>query len=477
MYFPKILILSSVSFIAGIFLSSFYEDIAKYLPILFILGFCLAVSFSWTKNTLPIALIFIFIGFGSFWFNISDVRESTELSSFRGTVIKQPELREKSAHFVLSGGVLLITERHAEYQYGDILEIMGKITPPEPFGKFDYPGYLAKEGIYWVAYRPKVEVVGHEKMYKEIIVTFRERASEYLSQSLPQPHSSIAAAMLLGEKREIPPEWQDKLSAAGVRHITAVSGLHVTVVTAIVTVLFAGLGRRRSLPFVAGAISFFVLMTGLQASAIRAGIMGGCLIFAKIFGRMSSSARSVIIAASLMLLLNPLLLRYDIGFQLSFLAVIGIIQLSPLIEKKLSFLPSLVREITAMSFAAYIFTLPVIIYHFGKVSLVFLATNLLIIPVLYIIMLLGFAFIILSFVSGAIASIILLPFWFFTAYLVRVVDFFAGLPWSSTILTIEPVTIIIFYLLLALAWKKNSDDVRLVLNKNSGRSADYVDKI
>lgn len=458
----KILLLSSVSFIAGIFLASFYESAGRYLPALFILGFCLAISFDPVRTVLPAVLVLIFIGIGSFWFNLFDIRESSELSSFRGTVIEQPELREESAHFVLSGGLLLVTERHVEYGYGDVLEIKGRITPPEPFDGFDYPGYLAKEGISLVAYRPEVKVVGHKKMSGGAIIAFKDRASDYLTRSLPQPQSSIATAMFLGEKREISSEWRDRLSAAGVRHITAVSGLHVTVVATIVSVLFAGLGKRRSLPFIALAIFLFVLMTGMQASAIRSGIMGGSLILAGIFGRMNSSSRSVVIAASIMLLFNPLLLRHDIGFQLSFLAVIGIIRFSPAIEARLSFLPPVAREVTAMSLSAYLFTLPAVIYHFGETSLVFPVTNLLIVPVLHITMVLGLAFIVLSFVSGTIALITLFPLWLLLTYLVGLVYFFAELPWSSVTLgSVGPTVIFVSYaLLIILSGKKDHNGIK-----------------
>ena len=460
----KILFLSSVSFIAGIFLASFYEGTGKYLSLLFILGFCLAISFTPFRTVLPVVLIFVFVGIGSFWFNLFDVRGSSELSSFQGTVISQPELREKSAHFILSGGLLLVTERYAGYRYGDVLKIKGKIAPPEPFNGFDYPGYLARRGIFLVAHRPEVEVVGHKKLFGQAIVTFRERASDYLSQSLPQPHSSIAAALFLGEQREIPSEWQDRLSATGVNHITSVSGHHVTVVAAVISVLLAGLGKRKSLPFIALAIFLFVWMTGMQAPAIRAGIMGGSLILAGVFGRMNSSSRSVVIAATLMLLFNPLLLRHDIGFQLSFLAMIGIIRFSPVIEEWLSFLPPIVREVTAMTFSAYLFTLPVIIYHFEEASLIFFATNLLITPFLHIIMALGLVFIVLSFISGTVALIALFPLWFFLAYFVGLVYFFAELPWSSVRFGSIglPVVLVSYILLIIISRKKDPDGIELI---------------
>ncbi len=456
----RVLSLSSTSFVAGIAFASFYGSAGKYLPALLILGFSLAVSFG-PRIVLPAILVSSFVGLGSLWFLLSDVRVTEEFSHFRGTVIEQPDLREESARFVLSGGLLLVTERHAGYRYGDILDVKGRIVPPEPFDGFDYPGYLAKDGIRLVAYHPEVETVGHKRTIWSIPIALKERAVANLRSSLPEPHSSIAAAILLGEKRGISSGWQVKLSAAGIRHVTAVSGLHVTVAAAIATALFAGLGRRRSALFVIVIIFLFVLMTGMQSSAIRAGLMGGCLVVAGLVGRMSSSHRNVLLVASLMLLFNPLLLKHDIGFQLSFLAVIGIIHLSPSIGKRLGFLPPIARDVTAMSLSAYIFTLPVALHHFGQASLVFPATNLLIVPILHVLMIFGLAFVFLSFVFAPFASVIAIPLWILLSYLIGVVSIFSGLPWSSVAVgSFGPALATIFCLFL-LAGKKDPDDIEL----------------
>ncbi len=452
----RTLSLSSASFVAGIAFSSFYGSAGRYLPALIILALCLAISFD-LRIVLPAILILSFVSLGSLWLSLSDIRGSDELSHFRGTVVEQPDIRDGSARFVLSGGVLLVTERHAGHRYGDILEIKGRIVPPEPFDGFDYPGYLAKDGIRLVAYHPEVEKVGHERTIWSLPISLKEKAVANLRSSLPEPHSSIAAAMLLGEKRGISSKWQEKLSAVGIRHVTAVSGLHVTVAAAIATILFAGLGGRRKTFFVIGTIFIFVLMTGMQPSAIRAGMMGGCLAVAGLVGRMSSSSRNVLSAASLMLLFNPLLLKYDMGFQLSFLAVIGIIRLSPSIGERLHFLPSIAREVTAMSLSAYIFTLPVALYHFGQASLVFPVANLLIVPILHLVMMLGLAFIFLSLVFAPIASVAAVPLWILLSYFIGVVDLLSGLSWASVAVgSVGPALTAAFYLVL-LTGKKGPD--------------------
>ncbi len=462
----KILFLSSLSFTIGIFSASFMENTGKYLPVFSILGFSLAFSFLRLRNLIiPVALFMVFFGVGSAWFLFFSGKgsEFENISFFKGVVSEEPEIRERSAHFILSGigefkgeKVLLITERYAGHNYGDILEIKGKIREPEAFDGFDYPGYLAKDGVYLTTFNPKVEIIGHENLFRRGMLNFKKKAGEYLDRGLPRPHASIMAAMLLGDKRSIPQFWRDVMSDAGVGHLAAVSGLHVTVVTALLASLAESLGmsKKRAILITVPAVIFFIVMTGLQASAIRAGIMGGCLAFSVFFGRMNSSLRTAIIAAALMLFANPLLLKHDIGFQLSFMAVIGIIRFSPLLEKKLLFLPRIAQEATAMSLSAHIFTFPILVHHFGKISLVFPITNTLIVPILYIIMVLGAVFIFLSFISGSLALIALLPLWILTSYLVGIVHFFSGFSWSViTIGSISPIILSIFYIPLLLSEK------------------------
>ena len=117
-------------------------------------------------------------------------------------------------------------------------------------------------------------------------------------------------------------------------------------------------------------IAFFIIMTGFQSSAVRAGIMGGLFLLGQYLGRMSVSSRSIVIAAALMLAHNPLLLKLDVGFQLFFLAMIGIIYLMPVFQDWFRKIPAMfqLRNILAMTLSAQIFTLPILIYNFGYLS-------------------------------------------------------------------------------------------------------------
>jgi len=207
-------------------------------------------------------------------------------------------------------------------------------------------------------------------------------------------------------------------------------------------------------------------MTGLQPSAIRAGIMGGLFLLAQHLGRLSTSSRAIVFAGALMLAQNPLLLRLDVGFQLSFLAILGIIYLSAIFRDWLKFIPWLqARSILAMTFSAYLFTLPILIYNFGYFSLVAPITNILILPLLPFIMGLGFIFGLSGIIFQPLGWILSWPAWLLLTYLTKVVDVLSSFSWSAYTLEISWIWLPISYLILGLiTWRLNESQKLKFLN-------------
>jgi len=381
-----------------------------------------------------------------------------------GVITSEPDIREKSTKLEISaqlinetemkGKVLITTGRYPEYKYGDKLKIRGYLKTPQEFPGFNYRDYLKKEGIYSVMSFPEVEFVSRNQgnfIYSKIL-QFKNKLRESIYSSLNPPQSSILGAMILGDKRKMSTDLKEKLNIAGVRHITAVSGLHIAVLTSILMTFFIALGfwRQQAFFFTIIFIILFIVMTGLQPSAIRAGIMGGLFLFAQHLGRLNQASRAIVFAGVVMLGLNPFLLRLDVGFQLSFLAMIGIIYLLPILRNWLKFIPGEnVKTILAMTFAAYFFTLPILIYNFGYISIVAPLTNILIVPLLYWIMIFGFLFAIGGMILPFLGWILSLPAWILLTYVTKMVDWFSGLPFASLTLTnIHWVWPLIFYLIL-----------------------------
>ena len=253
-------------------------------------------------------------------------------------------------------------------------------------------------------------------------------------------------------------ELKNKLNITGVRHITAVSGMHVVILSGVLMSVLIGLGlwRQQAFYFTMIFIWLFIAMTGFQPSAIRAGIMGSLLLLAQQIGRQNIAFRSIVFAAAGMLAQNPLLLRLDVGFQLSFLAAAGIIYLGPYFRKWLKKIPKILnlREILTMTFSAQIFTLPILIYNFGYFSLVSPIANILIVPLLPLIMVLGFIFSSLGIVFPALGWLLSLPCSLFLMYLTSLINFFSEIPLSAIYFKLSPIWIVMFYCLLIFVFFK-----------------------
>jgi len=489
MSYSKLFLYCNLSFLGGIFLNSFLKIPQPTLWFFLILILVLVIFIKFKKLvTITLCVLFLFVGI---WrHQIAELRiindEMRKYNNYpksitlSGVVTKEPEIKDNTQLTIevesingllesefqnLKKRILIITDKYPNYEYGDRLKITGKLKTPENFSDFNYKDYLAKDGIYSVMYWPEIELLERGKytsvtraVYSKIL-DLKNSLREGIYQNLSPPQSSILGAIILGDKREISEEWKEKLNLAGVRHITAVSGLHVAVLTTVLMSLLLWLGfwRQQAFYFTIFLITFFIVMTGLQSSAIRAGIMGGLFLLGQYLGRLSISSRTIVFAGAVILVQNPLLLRLDVGFQLSFLAMLGIIYLLPTFKEWLKFIPSEnLKSILAMTFSAYLFTLPILIYNFGYISLIAPITNILIVPFLYWIMIFGFIFGIIGIAWGTLGWVFSFPAWFLLTYLTKVVDFFSQ-PWTTkTLENIHWIWLMISYLILSfLTWKLN----------------------
>ena len=269
------------------------------------------------------------------------------------------------------------------------------------------------------------------------------------------------------DKRKLSEDLKQKLNIAGVRHITAISGMHIMILSGILMYLGIALGLYRGQAFYFAIILLllFIIMVGAPASAIRAGIMGGLFLLAQKVGRLKSASRVIVFAAAVMLAFNPLLLKLDVGFQLSFLAVMGIIYLMPIFQYYfLKWFPiKFLGGLLSMTLAAQVFTLPILIYNFGYVSLVAPFTNVLVVPLLPYIMISGFIFGLSGMILQSLGWVLSWPSWLLLTYLVIVVDFFSQAPKAS--FAISWIWLMVFYLILGLiTWRLNEKQKLKFLN-------------
>jgi len=367
----------------------------------------------------------------------------------------------------ISGKALIRVPRYQEYHYGDILKITGKPETPPQFDDFDYRGYLAQQGIYSVINYPAIEILDTGKGFKPLawIYSLRNRLSQSLSLALPEPQASLAQGILLGLRGNIPYSLQEAFSRTGTAHLLAISGIHLSIIIGILLSASIWLfGRRYSIYIWIAflAIWLYALVTGMHPPVVRGAVMGSMFLLAEYLGRQRSASTALAFAAAVMVGIEPQILWYA-SFQLSFLAMAGLIYLSPYFQTwtRKSIAVSIGREGTAVSLcnfaadcfavtlAAILATWPVIAYYFDVISFVGLPAT--------FFALLALPGIIIT--SALVAGVgLLAPFlaqvlgwiaWLFLSYLILVVQVFDALPFSSAKLSsIHIWQIWIYYVLL-----------------------------
>jgi len=471
----KIFFLLASSFIGGIFCISFYYPRlvdSFYFFIVLILSLVTLVIFYEDKKYYLIVFSVLSFIFGA-WLTSAKLEKiinlNKESKSFSGEVLvtKEPEIKERMQKVIVQTEkeekFLIATTAYVKYNYGDKLKIDCTLEIPENKDGFDYRLYLAKDDIIYLCKSPKLELLASSQgsWVYEAILKVKNKLQDKIIALLPAPQSGLMIGLILGGDDKLSQSVQDSFSKTGLTHVVAVSGYNVTIVAEYLMLLgiFLGLWRRQAFWFAIGGIALFVVMTGLPASAVRAGVMGSLILWAMKNGRLANARNSIVFAAGVMLLWNPLLLRWDVGFQLSFLATIGIVYFYPLLEKYaikkqgISFL----SEILFLTLSAQVFVLPIILTDFQKLSVISPLANLVVLPIIPLTMLLGFLMVVASFVFSPLATILAWLTFLPLKYETTVIEFMANLRFSSIeILNFSWVWVAIWYLVLMLVlyWKK-----------------------
>jgi len=358
---------------------------------------------------------------------------------------------------------LLNTASFPEYKYGDEIELTCNLEIPKMQEDFDYQMYLAKDGIFYLCKNADILILSRNQGNKfySAVLNVKKKLLDNINQFMLSPESGLLQGILIGGSAQLPEELKNNFSKTGLTHIVAVSGYNVTIIAEYLLLfgIFIGLWRKQALWFALIGIFLFVVMTGMPSSAVRAGIMGSLLIWAMKNGRLANSTNAIVFAAGVMLLLNPLLLRYDIGFQLSFLATLGIVYFSPFLEIQMikKHRAFGLWEIVILSISAQIFVIPILIYNFHQLSLISLLANVLILPIIPITMLLGFLATVAEFIFHPLALVFSWIAFLPLKYEVEIINFLGGFKYSAV--AIENfswmwVALYYFILFLLLFWLK-----------------------
>lgn len=281
----------------------------------------------------------------------------------------------------------------------------------------------------------------------------KEALRENIFAVLPDPHSLFASSLLFGSAENPSRELRDAFRRSGTSHIVAISGWNIAIIAQFLFAffLFLTLPRRLAFWLTIGGIVLFAIMVGGEASVARAAIMGSLLLFARRQGRLPSARNALLFAASLMLIWNPRLLAWDIGFELSFLATLGMIYLLPYFEEKVfAELPSFLafRETLSATLAAQIFVLPILLVRFDTFSMVSLPANIAVLPFIPVTMLVVFLLSLFGFLSWLAAYFVGLIAWVLLSYELLMVRWFASFSWAETSFGFSWFGLVIYYILL-----------------------------
>jgi competence protein ComEC len=375
-----------------------------------------------------------------------------------GMVASDPDIRDENVRLRVSvlavdingasrqstGDLLVYAARYPSFEYGDILQISGKLNVPVAFDEFDYAGYLARQDIYSVMFYPEIEIVdsGQGNPVLEWIYSIRHRLADSLARVLPEPQASIAQGILLGLRSNISTEVNDTFIQAGTTHLLAISGLNLTLISGLMVSLIVFLiGRRHYLYvwMVAAAIWSYVILCGASPSVVRAAIMSSIFLVSELTGRQKNGGPALLFTAAIMVGINVNLLS-DISFQLSFLSMCGLVYVYPVLreftkrlesrvpERFSNTVGSAVMDSLAISTSAVIAIWPALAINFGAIATAGPLATLIISPTLPVIMVFSFAASVCGIVYPVIGQAIGAVAWLFISFMLLVNRFFALWP-------------------------------------------------
>lgn len=484
----KIFLLVLISYIAGISVESFVA-----VPITMVLGMGLiaiaVLAYAWNKKKKHIAIgALIILGCAAGVTRMQYAKQQIpNLDAFSGhhitvlgTVSEDPRFTEKNQLAVLKvkeinhGAIIvpvhisLLLRKYPAYQQGDIIASQG-IFEAKP-----YNGVTS--GTLFSSFQEK-------RGEEDIGVFFRwMRASKqafnaHIDAVLPEPHASFMKGLLLGERASMPADLLQQFKLTGTSHIIALSGYNIT----LVGTFFVNVLLMLTVPFhltfwIAGSsIVLFVLLTGAQASLVRAAIMGILILIAAREGRTYHMTNALVCAGVAMLGVNPYLLRFDVGFQLSFLASLGLIYLATPVDRLLTVVEYKVRllvkrhtlqekehtivngikKIMSETIAAQLSVLPLLIYLFGGVSLIAPISNLFVLVAIPPAMAFGFLTGATGFIWQPISAVAGWCAWIILQYELFVIYFFSQISFSFVSVSFAGgIFIIIAYGIVGLIWWK-----------------------
>jgi competence protein ComEC len=293
---------------------------------------------------------------------------------------------------------------------------------------FDFANYLARQGAFAGL---KGEIIIDKKSPTWGIWQIRQRIVEAQIQGIGQEKGTLLSSITLGRQAvNLPAKITDLFIKTGLAHILAASGFHVAILLGFVLTITRNLSPKQQFIIAITILIIYGTLTGLQPSVLRAILMGIGALIGLLYNRQVNSLGSLLLAATILLLWQPLWI-WDLGFQLSFLATLGLIITVPLLKNKIDYFPNLIAEPIAISLAATLWTMPLLMFTFNSIALYSIPINIITTPLVTLISLGGVFTAFLGLIYPPLGSISASILYYPLELLLQITTFFSLLPFST----------------------------------------------
>jgi len=491
----------SLSFVAGMYILSFFDFVNVIIVSFLAIFLCLLLLLRRVKNAIILLMCVILFLSGSIRYDVAaDIKRHDLFSkvnspaTVKAEIIEDVKILEKSVSFfanVISvtdeTGTTKISEkvRFSKYidekakinnfrklKLGDVICVEAKITLPKSAmnsGGFDYADYLKTQNIFFQCNIDDAEIEIADHINRPIVhswANFRKKCINFFDGAFPAKEGAVLKAFITGDSSGVSDDVEESFKSSGLSHVLAVSGLHVSVFISLVVSLLRlfNISKRKEMIFSVIAAFFFVFFTGASVSALRAGILAVFALVAKLIYRKSDPLTTLSLAAFVLSLVNPLTV-YSASFLLSFAATAGILlfynaisaffrKLYKRLDEK-SFIFKVSRNVCdsfAVGLSAQIFVTPLLVYLFSGFSVMSIISTMFVTPFLSFLLAGGILFIAASFINSTIS----MPFGGFVYMLAKLLlwisDYFGGFSFSKVLFEeLTPFLLLVYAVFILLA--------------------------
>lgn len=451
--------LGSTGILSGIFLTNIFRE--NTIFIVFFVGILsIQILFFFRSFFLYVAIFILLFCLGGYLSleRLHEIDTITKLLEketvfftqdviIKGTLTEKISENDKNARYILRDvslgtqkfpermGILLTLPDSRGVHIDDVLSFTGKISLPMSNETFDYRTYLLLDNIYVTTSISFPDKIGeHPSNALNIFIrNVRERLLSITEDIYPGESAKLLEGILIGERANLSAETKAHFNNSGLTHIIAVSGFNITIILIFLSFLFRSFPIVLRLLLALICVGFFTLLVGPQISVLRASAFGLITYTILLSGKKMRSFSLLLAVAVGFVVIDPLVLNYDVSFHLSFLAVFGLLFFGDFFTRIFSFLPKWfgLRESLAMCLAAMVFTLPILMVNFGQISVISPLANIATVPLIPLIMLIGFVSMIGTLFSSSLGILLGFPTWLGLSYILQAVAWFGGLPFAT----------------------------------------------